>query len=493
MTWAQEKYQEEVTVIAVEVPVRVLYKGQVMRGLTKDDFELYENGIRQVITGFEVHSKRISLAKDISPEELKIAPKKRLFILIFNIFDYQKNVGEAIDYFFRNFFRPGDRLMVIIEDRLLNIEIAKSMPEVIQDFKDNLKKFKLISTFETYRTYKELRYEADRLLMDIGGKNWDQALLRFYGNYERAWRDFQKQFIIPDFNLYQSIIKRVKQIEGEKWAICFQQREMFPKLRNEGPLENKIRERVETPNDNPVVQVMQRIIKSKQMELMRLFDLTGRIPTEALKNLFLEANITFHLILLKSLRAIDSRDFEMREVAQDYEDCFRQISFSTGGHTSFSNKVVEALKEAAEVEDYYYLLVYNPKEDRSKERRNIEVKVNKKGADVISLKYVPQREVPPIAIVNFEAGEKAIRFDLVNYKMARLKEEIAGVADVRITLFNEASEKVFDEGKTLNLFKKEAHISLNFPQLGSGSYFIIIQAVDRVSNEIDVLSSAITL
>jgi hypothetical protein len=51
--WAQERPQEEVTVTAVEVPVRVLRYGQPVRDLTKDDFEVYENGVRQAITHIE--------------------------------------------------------------------------------------------------------------------------------------------------------------------------------------------------------------------------------------------------------------------------------------------------------------------------------------------------------------------------------------------------------------------------------------------------------
>ena len=196
---------------------------------------------------------------------------------------------------------------------------------------------------------------------------------------------------------------------------------------------------------------------------------------------------------MKPFRTVFSRDFELREVAQDYEACFKEISFSTGGHTTFSNKVVEALKEAAETEDYYYLLVYSPKEDQSAKKREIEVKVKKRGAKVIHLKHFFEKEAPPISITDFKAGQKTIKFSLINYKMTKIKEKITGIADIKITLFDENSNKVFSEGKTLNLFKKETFISLNFNQLTSGSYFIIIQVIDKISNEIDVFSSAIEL
>ena len=186
-------------------------------------------------------------------------------------------------------------------------------------------------------------------------------------------------------------------------------------------------------------------------------------------------------------------DFDLREIAQDYEDCFREISRSTGGSSAFSNKVSQALKEATEAEDYYYLLVYSPDEDQSGKKREIEVKVKKSGVNIFYMKKVPEIGVPPISITDFKAGKRTIKFSLINYKMTKIEEKLTGIADVKITIFDEDSNKVFDEGKTLSLIKKETNISLKFDMLKSGSYFIIIQVTDRISQETDVLSGDIKL
>ncbi len=490
--------QEEVTVVAVEIPVRVLHKGKFVRNLTREDFEIYENGILQPITGFEVRSRRISLPVDVSTEELKISPEKRFFLLIFNIFDYQDYVGEAIDYFFANTFRKGDRIVILTEGNLFNIETGKGPTEVAQGVKDMLKKFKVISTMQILSAYQNLRSEADRLilaLMEAGGRSipWDQAILAFYRNYERIWVEYKKQFITPDLELYRSIIKRIKAEEGEKWALCFQQRDMFPKLKNEGRLERLIRDKVDTPSDNPMITTQQRNVRSMQMQLQRLFDVSGDMPTGALKNLFMEANITFHLLLLKSHRTLVEKDFELGEVSQDYEDYFRQISYSTGGHTAFSNKVIEAMIEASQTEDYYYLLVYSPKEDPTKKPLTIDVKVNQKGVDIIHLKHFLREKVLPISIVHFDSGRKTIKFSLINYQRIKMEDKQAGIAQVQITLFDKDSNKVFEDAKVLQLIKDQTHISIPFSQLKSGSYFIIIQVIDKITNSVDVFSKQIKL
>ncbi len=486
--------QEEVTVVAVEVPVRVLQKGQFVRDLIKEDFEIYENGVLQPITGFEVRSRRISVPADISDEDLKIKPEKRLFLLIFNIFDYQDSVGEAIDYFFTSTFRKGDRVIILTEGNLFPIETGRGAAKVAQDVKDTLRKFKVISTMQIFRAYQNLRSEADRLIMALrGGRQWDQAVMGFYRNYERIWLEYKRQFITPDLELYRSLIKRIKAEEGEKWALCFQQREMFPELKNEGSLERLIRELVDTPSEDPIITTQQRNVRSMQMQLQRLFDVSGDMPTEALKNLFMEANITFHLLLLKSHRPLVERDFELREVGRDYEDGFRQISFSTGGHTAFSNNIIETMIEASETEDYYYVLVYSPKEDPTQKPLSIDVKVKQKGLEVIHLKQFLQEKITPIAIANFESGRKTIKFSLVDYQRVQMEGKLSGVAQVKITLFDRNTKKVFEDSKVLQLIKDQTHISIPFNQLESGPYFIIIQVVDRITNRIDVLSRQIRL
>lgn len=488
--------QEEVTVVAVEVPVRVLQKGQFVRNLAKEDFEIYENGVLQPITGFEVRSRRISVPTGVSPEEMKIRPEKRLFLLIFNIFDYQDSVGEAIDYFFANTFRKGDRIIIVTEGNLFPIEAGRGSDKVVQDVKDTLKQFKVISTMQTLSAYQDLRSEADRLILSLQGRMgqaWDQAVMAFYRNYERIWLEYKRQYITPDLELYRSTIKRIKAEEGEKWALCFQQREMFPELKNEGRLERIIRELVDTPSEDPLITTQQRNVRSMQMQLQRLFDVSGDMPTEALRNLFMEANITFHLLLMKSLRPLVEQDFGLREVGSDYEDCFRQISSSTGGHTVFSNKVTEAMIEASQTEDYYYLLVYSPKEDPAEKPLAIDVKVKQKGLDVIHLKKFLREKTLPISITNFASGRKTIKFSLVDYQRVKMEGKLSGIAQVKITLFDRNSNKVFEDTKVLQLIKDQTHISIPFNQLKTGPHFIIIQVVDRITNRIDVLSKQIRL
>jgi hypothetical protein len=479
--------QQKVTVTAVEVPVRVLLKGEIVRGLAKEDFEVFQNGIKQEITKFEIISQKIApMGEDSS---LREEPKhsKRLFLLIFNIFDYNRTIGEAIDYFFKDVFLPGDQLVVLAEGRILNVEQSKNPEKLTENLKESLKIFKSISTFSTLNSFRDLENEAETLLRSFRG---DVGLLgsmypyvnQFLDNYKRIWDEYRNQYLISDLALYQNVAARIKPFNGEKWAICFQQREMFPKIKSVSRLEIEIQNWLGNQIE-PQAQVRARLIQTKQQELQRSFDFTDNIPVDALSNLFLDAGITYHLILLESGRTVLAQDFELKEVSQDYENDLRTISRSTGGYLGFSNQVAQALQEAASTENYHYLLVYSPQEGSAQKELEITVKVNQPNVDVVYLKRFSPAGPAPVAIGDFSVRSKTISFSLQNYQMTQINDMHRGLADVRITIFDEDSNKV----------KQETKISLSFDQLRSGSYFIIISVFDRVASKSDVYSGLIKL
>ncbi len=494
----QQRPREDVTVTLVEVPVRVLVKGAPVRDLIQEDFEIFENGVRQDISRFE----RISRAIDASGGTGQAAAEPgtrvspRLFLLIFNVFDYEDAVGEAIDHFFGTIFRQGDRIMVLVEDRVLNIERGAGIDDVVIGIKEALKTFKSISTAAAVKAFRDVGHESDLLLAKIredrGMDSLDQAMIRFFESYERAWEAYRAQFLDPDVDFYRGLIRRIKGVEGEKWAICFQQREMFPRIKNASRLDNEIRNWADSQVE-PQLQVKARLVQARYADLQRSFDLSTRVPYAVLSDLFLSADITFHLILMRSARVIFSQDFTLREVGQDYENSLKDISRSTGGLAAFSNQPVETLKQAAAVEDFHYLLVYAPRETSARKAREIRVKVARPGVDVVHLKNFVEAGPPSVAIADVKAGRKAVSFTLRDYQMTVIDNKRIGAVAVKLTLFDQASNKVFDEGRTLELFKDETHITLNFDRLGAGGYFLIIEVFDKRSGLSDVYSGPINL
>ncbi|HXM75322.1 MAG TPA: VWA domain-containing protein, partial [Thermoanaerobaculia bacterium] len=78
--------REEARVVVVEVPVNVVDKdGHPVEGLTAEDFEVYDDGKQQPITGFEVLDQRKPLPA-MTPGDNPINPAaSRRFLLLFDL------------------------------------------------------------------------------------------------------------------------------------------------------------------------------------------------------------------------------------------------------------------------------------------------------------------------------------------------------------------------------------------------------------------------
>jgi hypothetical protein len=317
-------------------------------------------------------------------------------------------------------------------------------------------------------------------------------MIRFFENYQRAWEAYRAQFLEPDLGFYRGLVRRIKGVEGEKWAICIQQREMFPKVKSASRLDNEIRAWIDSQVD-PQAQVMARLVEARYAELQRSFDLASKLSPDVLGDLFLSAGVTFHLILLRSGRTILSQNFEFREVGQDFENAFKAVSRTTGGLAAFSAEPAEALAAASRQEDHHYLLVYSPREPSSRKKREIQVKVGRPGVDVLHLKTYVEDGPPAIAIAGLETGPKTLRFTLRHYEMTTIDNKRTGQASVKVTLYDGSSKQVFAEGRTLELIKSEIRISLSLDRLAGGEYFLIIEAFDKLSGQSDVYSGPVRI
>lgn len=491
----QQRPKEDVTVTLVEVPVRVLLKGVPVRDLVRGDFEVFENGVRQDITRFESVSRAIASPRRTQATAGDHAgrPAPRLFLLVFNVFDYEETVGAAVDHFFSEIFGPGDRVLVVVEDRVLNVELSAGIDDLASGVKEALKTFKAISTAEAVKAFRDVEHEADNLLAALRSeRSHAQAMIRFFENYQRAWEAYRAQFLEPDPGFYRGLVRRIKGVEGEKWAICIQQREMFPKVKSASRLDNEIRAWIDSQVD-PQAQVMARLVEARYAELQRSFDLASKLSPDVLGDLFLSAGVTFHLILLRSGRTILSQNFEFREVGQDFENAFKAVSRTTGGLAAFSAEPAEALAAASRQEDHHYLLVYSPREPSSRKQREIQVKVGRPGVDVLHLKTYVEDGPPAIAIAGLETGPKTLRFTLRHYEMTTIDNKRTGQASVKVTLYDGSSKQVFAEGRTLELIKSEIRISLSLDRLAGGEYFLIIEAFDKLSGQSDVYSGPVRI
>ena len=117
---AAAQVRENITVNLVEVPVTVVDgRGNPVRGLTKTNFEVFDQGKKQTITSFDVIDFRAA------PGATAISPlnpyARRSFLLLFDLgFTSPNSVGraqEAARQFVKNSLQPRDLVAVAVIDQ----------------------------------------------------------------------------------------------------------------------------------------------------------------------------------------------------------------------------------------------------------------------------------------------------------------------------------------------------------------------------------------
>lgn len=111
--------QQQATIINVAVPVRVLDKGSFVGSVSIDDFELYENGILQKIDALylikDANTARKEAVRQFDPL------LSRTFYFLFQLTDWDPNLGDAVEYFFNDVFLPGDSLVIMTPERTFRL------------------------------------------------------------------------------------------------------------------------------------------------------------------------------------------------------------------------------------------------------------------------------------------------------------------------------------------------------------------------------------
>jgi len=128
---ARDVVTDRLAVTAVEIPVRVLRKGQPVRGLSAADFEVYDRGVGQRIIGFDLLDLTEPVPS-VSPDNVRMTARRRaprsrhLLVLIdLDFTDWQllpralRGARELVD----SHLHPTDRLAIGVLSPSLGVQL----------------------------------------------------------------------------------------------------------------------------------------------------------------------------------------------------------------------------------------------------------------------------------------------------------------------------------------------------------------------------------
>jgi VWFA-related protein len=360
----QEAFKEVSLVVNIEVPIRVYDGKTFVDNLTIDDFQVYEDGVRQRIEAVYLVKKREIERKE---EKKKHSPKtSRNFFLFFEISEYTSRMGDAIDFFVDNVLLPQDKLWVITPMKAHRMREKvfefRTKEDIREEFKSLLKKETAVGSSAYKSVLRDIEGIANALAAYINPRaqagndptNFDidedepgpplEELCATYAACLSRLENLRKvdQLQLLDF------AKFLKNMEGQKYVFLFYQREFIPRL------DSQIMQMVQVGHQNNIA------FTYAITNLQDFFKRDINFDVDLIKRAYADASVAIHFLFF-SKPAESKFGLSMDEESNDIYGAFREMAHATGGFVDSSANPEYLFKQAVNAAESYYLLYYSPK------------------------------------------------------------------------------------------------------------------------------------
>jgi VWFA-related protein len=347
--------QHESTVINIEVPVRVLKKGIFVDGLTLQDFEVFENGVRQAIEAVYLIKDKKVLRKESSAGAALPPPQSvRHYILSLDLKEYLPKIGDALDFFFTEVLGPKDTLVVITPAKTYRFKPEAlsrlPRPQIANQLKSKLKTDIQLGNSQ-YRTLMRDFYHLEE-------EEYPPDLAEVKENMLFELAKQMRDLTEVTESQVMGFADTLKSQEGEKHIFLVYQKDVLPE---------------------------HEFSADRQMELFKPVD----FDVAKIKWFFADASITIHCLYITKTPGFAQNSASLlrsnpaarpQDLSSDIYASFKEMAAATGGITQSTTNPNFALRQAAEASSNYYLLYYRPLNYRADGRfQKIEIRVKGEG------------------------------------------------------------------------------------------------------------------
>jgi VWFA-related protein len=357
----------DVKVINIEVPVRV-YKGSgFVDNLQRDDFELLENGVPQDLDAVYL-VRKTNVARN-EGGGAALPRTARLFVLLFEMTDYQPEVARAMDFFFDRVIEPQDELILLTPMKTYAMKtgmITKtSRAKAKSDLLAKVRSDVMIGSSE----YLGLIRELTKIM--TGDNDLDDKLQKYGETLSRL-----ESLRYVDEKKLIEFARLLKSREGQKHVFFFYQKEVIPKI-NAREIQRLMMENQDRPD-----------IQLGLMEKFEFFKRDVKFDVAAVQKAFSDSSIAVHFLYITRTRmamadVTQGRNaaLSLEEQSEDIFSAFSEIARATGGLIDSSASAERSFQRAVEASENFYLLYYRPK-DYKPDGTFREIVVRVKGAGV---------------------------------------------------------------------------------------------------------------
>jgi VWFA-related protein len=374
---SQEKAPAPVT-----VAVRVFDGEQFVDGLALRDFELLEDGVPQRIDAlFKVDKNAVTRQEGERPA---LPVTARRFHLLFQMYEYNPKVSEALRYFFNNALLPGDTLEIQTTMRnysLTPAAFAKKPKDVLaKEMDDIVRKDINQGNF----VYKGLIRDLRRIVQGISGLNpiaggdeeSDSSVSSFGLEYllNRYRESLQKMEALQslDQNKIIAFAQALKKQDGKKFVFFLYQQEFRPEI---SPIMLNSLISLNQQDQNILADIH---------ELFQVYHRDISVDLQKIVQAYSDSSADFNFLLMKRTPE-KFGGITMREQSEDVFQVFSQVAAATGGIAESTQNPAAEVKDALKTAETYYLLSYTPTSAVNEGKfKPITVKVREKNYKVLN-------------------------------------------------------------------------------------------------------------
>jgi VWFA-related protein len=374
---SQEKAPAPVT-----VAVRVFDGGQFVDGLALRDFELLEDGVPQRIDAlFKVDKNAVTRQEGEGPA---LPVTARRFHLLFQMYEYNPKVSEALRYFFNNALLPGDTLEIQTTMRnysLTPAAFAKKPKDLLAKEMDDIVRRDIN---QGNFVYKGLIRDLRRIVQGISGLNpiaggdeeSDSSVSSFGLEYllNRYRESLQKMEALQslDQNKIIAFAQALKKQDGKKFVFFLYQQEFRPEI---SPIMLNSLISVNQQDQNILADIH---------ELFQVYHRDISADLQKIVQAYSDSSADFNFLMMKRTPE-KFGGITMREQSEDVFQVFSQVAAATGGIAESTQNPAAEVKDALKTAETYYLLSYTPASAANEGKfKPISVKVREKNYKVLN-------------------------------------------------------------------------------------------------------------
>ena len=476
----QERVHERVEVVYQEILVRVFDGGKPVPGLRAEDFVLHEEG-RPVKVAYCRELRRSLARLEVDAGVAATNPKPRLFLFMFWLNEESREWPKAWDYFVREIYRPGDRVVLSDASRAVEVRSLEGEKEKVDAFFADLAEDLKRKQLSKNKLVSDLQRSAGEFYNDLVAYSNMKTktpppegplLERFKTSYLGALNEYRLERLKGDPAWLERLATALKAVEAEKWALLFLQNERLPLLHRDSRLLR------DAPMSQDTITKLKGFMDETERQVKLGSDVTSYLRD--LRPLFVGANTTYHVFLSDAAGEMRSNEhLQWQPVFSSWEGAFRQISADTGGRVSNTTRLGEALRQAAEKEDIYYVLTFKPGpgEDR---RRRLQVEVKRPGLKVVFSRKLELGELFPLKIQALEWREGKLTVSLSDYQRAYGDAGLKGRLRVGVRAHVRGGDPLAVEKEILAGDPAvDVEMALHFPE--PGSYQVQVEVQDLLT------------